>query len=86
MLFSQHYRAQVKTDHPEATFGGLGKILGENWATVDAAEKKKFQDDAKKLKAAYEIEKEAYLKNKTNTTTTDNKSDSSEEKEDKDSD
>jgi hypothetical protein len=40
MHFAQENRAKVKEDNPNATFGQLGKLLGEHWQNASAAEKK----------------------------------------------
>eukprot|EP01101_Sappina_pedata_P005813 TRINITY_DN274_c0_g1_i5.p1 TRINITY_DN274_c0_g1~~TRINITY_DN274_c0_g1_i5.p1 ORF type:complete len:147 (+),score=112.55 TRINITY_DN274_c0_g1_i5:547-987(+) len=61
MLFSQENRNKVKAENPEATFGQLGKLLGEKWAKVTDAEKKKFTDEAGKLKDQYDKDKKEYL-------------------------
>ena len=39
MLFNQKYRAIVKAENPEATFGGVGKLVGELWNSLDESEK-----------------------------------------------
>jgi hypothetical protein len=40
MLFQQEKRAQVKEDHPDATFGEIGKHLGDMWKRLDEDDKK----------------------------------------------
>jgi len=60
MLFSKAYRAQVKTENPEATFGELGKLIGQRWKDAKAEEKKKFQAQAEKDKAKYLKDKASY--------------------------
>lgn len=51
---------QAKKDHPDASFGEVGKILGSLWKEADAKEKSKFEDMAKKDKERYEKEKKEY--------------------------
>ncbi|KAI9473682.1 MAG: high mobility group box domain-containing protein [Benjaminiella poitrasii] len=40
MFFSQENRSKVKEENPEATFGQLGKLLGEKWKSMSDDEKK----------------------------------------------
>ena len=35
IIFSTEKRTEVKAANPEATFGELGKILGQMWASMD---------------------------------------------------
>ena len=39
MFFSQEHRKQVQADNPEASFGSIGKILGEKWKNMSDKEK-----------------------------------------------
>ena len=39
MRWSQAERNAVKTAHPELDFGGIGKKMGELWASLPADEK-----------------------------------------------
>lgn len=57
LLYSMDNRAKVKKENPDATFGDLGKLLGEAWANATASEKKKFEAAAAKDKVRYEKEK-----------------------------
>eukprot|EP00026_Physarum_polycephalum_P017666 Phypoly_transcript_18969.p1 GENE.Phypoly_transcript_18969~~Phypoly_transcript_18969.p1 ORF type:complete len:192 (+),score=47.18 Phypoly_transcript_18969:3-578(+) len=59
LLFANENRAKVKKANPDATFGELGKLLGEAWSNATAADKKKFTALADKDKARYEKEKAA---------------------------
>jgi structure-specific recognition protein 1 len=40
MYYSQANRPLVKKENPDAGFGEIGKILGEQWKALDAAGKK----------------------------------------------
>ncbi|KAI9486595.1 MAG: high mobility group box domain-containing protein [Benjaminiella poitrasii] len=57
MFFSQENRAKVKEENPEATFGQLGKLLGEKWKSMSDDEKKPYVEKAEKDKQRYENEK-----------------------------
>ncbi|CAO3612755.1 unnamed protein product [Cunninghamella echinulata] len=57
MFFSQANRNKVKEENPDATFGQLGKILGEKWKNMSDDEKKPYAEQAEKDKARYEAEK-----------------------------
>ena len=48
MLFSKEMRPKVKEDHPDLTFGGIGKKLGELWRELDPDEKEKYTNPEKK--------------------------------------
>ncbi|PVU95523.1 hypothetical protein BB561_001772 [Smittium simulii] len=60
MFFSQEYREKVKKENPDATFGQLGKILGEMWKTMTDEQKKPYALKAEKDKQRYETEKANY--------------------------
>ncbi|KAI7907098.1 high mobility group box domain-containing protein [Cokeromyces recurvatus] len=57
MFFSQENRAKVKEENPTATFGQLGKLLGEKWKAMSDEEKKPYIEKAEKDKERYEKEK-----------------------------
>ncbi|ORX60417.1 hypothetical protein DM01DRAFT_1332570 [Hesseltinella vesiculosa] len=57
MFFSQANRDKVKAESPNASFGELGKILGEKWRAMSDAQKKPYIEMAEKDKARYEAEK-----------------------------
>ncbi|CAO3618489.1 unnamed protein product [Cunninghamella blakesleeana] len=59
MFFSQQNRNKVKEENPDATFGQLGKILGEKWKNMSDDEKKPYVKKAEEDKARYEAEKAA---------------------------
>jgi len=64
MHFAKAKRAQIKEENPEATFGGLGKLIGEAWKEVTDEEKKKYEDMATADKERYGKEMGAYKKKK----------------------
>ncbi|CDH53379.1 nucleosome binding protein [Lichtheimia corymbifera JMRC:FSU:9682] len=57
MFFSQEQRSTVKEENPEATFGDIGKLLGQKWKELTDEEKKPYQDKAVADKQRYEEEK-----------------------------
>ncbi|KAI9365217.1 high mobility group box domain-containing protein [Pilaira anomala] len=59
MFFSQDQRATVKDESPEATFGQIGKILGEKWKALSDEQKKPYNEKAEADKKRYENEKAA---------------------------
>ncbi|CEP13358.1 hypothetical protein [Parasitella parasitica] len=59
MFFSQDNRAKVKEDNPEASFGTIGKLLGEKWKGLSDQEKKPYLEKAEADKKRYEKEKAA---------------------------
>ncbi|KAJ2788838.1 Non-histone chromosomal protein 6, partial [Coemansia guatemalensis] len=42
MYFSQEKRPDVKNNNPEATFGAIGKILGQMWSDLSESDKKPY--------------------------------------------
>ncbi|KAG1468245.1 hypothetical protein G6F56_003947 [Rhizopus delemar] len=59
MYFSKEQRSVVKEENPGATFGKLGKLLGEKWKSLSEEEKKPYTDLAATDKKRYEDEKAA---------------------------
>ncbi|KAJ1921411.1 Non-histone chromosomal protein 6 [Mycoemilia scoparia] len=59
MFFSKDYRERVKTENADATFGQIGKILGEMWRSMGDDQKAPYDKKAKEDKARYEREKNA---------------------------
>ena len=56
MYFSCDYRSVLKEQHPEASFGELGKLLGSTWRDLGSSEKEKYTDMARDDRARYEAE------------------------------
>jgi len=59
VYFSKANRASVVKENPDATFGEVGKLLGEAWQNTKAADRKKFEAEAAKDKVRYNKEKAA---------------------------
>ncbi|KAJ2080115.1 Non-histone chromosomal protein 6 [Coemansia sp. RSA 988] len=59
MYFSQEKRPEVKKTNPDATFGSIGKILGQMWTDLGESDKKPYLGLAQKDKVRYESEKKA---------------------------
>ncbi|ORY97785.1 high mobility group box domain-containing protein [Syncephalastrum racemosum] len=57
MFFSQEQRTRAQQENPDATFGQIGKILGEMWGKMSDEEKKPYTDKAEADKKRYEAEK-----------------------------
>ena len=62
MHFAKAKRAQIKDENPEATFGGIGKLIGEAWKEASEEEKKRYEEEAAADKERYDKEMEAYKK------------------------
>jgi len=60
MFFSQDKRAEVKRDNPDASFGELGKIIGNLWKNASAEEKEKYEKKALEDKERYRREMEIF--------------------------
>jgi len=59
MFFSQEHRKLVQTENPDASFGEIGKILGEKWKHMNDRDKKPYVEKAELDKKRYESEKAA---------------------------
>ncbi|KAI8095259.1 high mobility group box domain-containing protein [Thamnidium elegans] len=59
MFFSQDQRSTVKEESPDATFGQIGKLLGEKWKSMTDEQKKPYVAKAEIDKKRYESEKAA---------------------------
>lgn len=62
MYYATDMREQVKQENPNATFGDVGKIIGDKWRQLGAEEKKVYEEKAVADKKRYEDEKAAYKK------------------------
>ena len=61
MFFSQEMRPKIQEKNAEASFGEIGKLLGEAWKNVSEEEKKRFEDMAEADKERYKKEMESYV-------------------------
>jgi len=43
--FCSEWRPKTKAENPDATFGELGKLLGEKWKTLSESEKAKYKKE-----------------------------------------
>jgi len=59
MFFSQEHRKLVQTENQDASFGEIGKILGEKWKHMSDRDKKPYVEKAEQDKKRYESEKVA---------------------------
>lgn len=57
MFFAQENRDTVKIKNPDASFGEIGKILGELWKKLPSEDKLPYENRAKKDKERFETEK-----------------------------
>jgi len=53
-------RPTIKQQNPAATFGQLGKLIGEEWAKLVPEQKKEYEDLAAADKERYAKENKAY--------------------------
>ena len=83
MIFSNEVRAQIKKDHPEMTFGELGKKIGELFRALSSDKKLKYEDLAKKEKEKYKQAMIAF-ENKKQGATKDNDDDEDDDDDDDD--
>ncbi|KAJ1989395.1 Non-histone chromosomal protein 6 [Coemansia spiralis] len=60
MFFSQAKRAEVREKNPNASFGSIGKMLGDMWKGMSEADKIPYVKLAEKDKVRYDAAKEAY--------------------------
>jgi len=55
-------RAAMKAEHADANVMDIAKMCGVQWKGMNATEKKKYTDQAKKAKKVYDLKKKAYDK------------------------
>ena len=60
MFYSQENREKIKSENPEASFGEMGRIMGERWKTMTDAQKKSYVEKSDRDKSRYEKEKAEY--------------------------
>jgi len=57
MYFLQDWRERIKQENPEASFGELGRLLGDKWKELDDDKKKPYMEQAARDKVRAEQEK-----------------------------
>lgn len=60
MLFSNDHRNKIKVENPEATFGEIGRKLGEAWKKLTDKQKQVYTNKAEADKQRYTTEMETY--------------------------
>ncbi|KAJ3212409.1 Non-histone chromosomal protein 6 [Entophlyctis luteolus] len=53
LIFANENRARVRAANPDASFGQVGKLLGQEWKEISEAEKQKYVALQEKDKARY---------------------------------
>lgn len=61
-LFMGDERAKVRASNPDFTVAEIGRELGDRWNSLDAAKKEKYQEQAAKDRARYDLEMKEYSK------------------------
>jgi len=57
MVFSNVKRAEIKQQHPEASFGDIGKILGVLWKQLPEEEKLPYASAAREDRQRYDVQR-----------------------------
>ena len=60
MFFSKDKREEIKKANPDASFGEVGKLVGEAWKKLGDEEKKPYEASAAEDKERHEKELKAY--------------------------
>uniref|UniRef100_A0A7S4HR37 HMG box domain-containing protein n=1 Tax=Odontella aurita TaxID=265563 RepID=A0A7S4HR37_9STRA len=60
MFFAKDARAKIKEQNPDASFGEMGKMVGQAWKKLSDEEKKKYEEMAKDDGARYKREMANY--------------------------
>ncbi|KAK3180341.1 Non-histone chromosomal protein 6 [Lecanicillium sp. MT-2017a] len=60
MFFANEQRENVREENPDATFGEVGKRLGERWKALSDKQRAPYEAKAAADKKRYEDEKAAY--------------------------
>ncbi|KAG0235479.1 Non-histone chromosomal protein 6 [Actinomortierella wolfii] len=60
LLFCEEWREKVRAEHPDASFGEIGKLLGQQWRDYTDEQKAPYIAKHEKAKAKYNQEKAAY--------------------------
>ncbi len=65
MMFSNEQRNKIKADNPEATFGEIGRKVGEAWKALNDKQKAVYTKKAEEDKQRYESEFQTYTEGQT---------------------
>lgn len=65
MMFSNEQRNKIKTDNPEASFGEIGRKVGEAWKALNDKQKQTYVKKAEQDKKRYESELQTYTEGQT---------------------
>jgi hypothetical protein len=65
MMFSNENRNKIKTDNPEATFGEIGRKVGEAWKALNDKQKVVYTNKAEEDKKRYETDFQTYTEGQT---------------------
>lgn len=74
--FSKKLRPQIKEENPDASFGQLGKLIGERWSKLGADDRKEFETLAAADKERYAREMKSYQAKKDSSSDSSSNSDS----------
>lgn len=53
MMYSNEHRNRIKGENPEATFGDVGRLVGEAWKSLDESAKSVYTKKSESEKARY---------------------------------
>ena len=56
MIFARENRNEIKSNNPEASFGEMGKAIGNAWKALSDEEKVTYNDKSEKDKERYKID------------------------------
>jgi hypothetical protein len=65
MMFSNEQRSKIKADNPEASFGEIGRKVGEAWKGLTDKQKQTYVKKAEQDKQRYESELQTYTEGQT---------------------
>ncbi|EPY50934.1 high-mobility group non-histone chromatin protein [Schizosaccharomyces cryophilus OY26] len=82
MFFSITNREKVKNENPDASFGGIGSLLGKKWKELPADKRRPYEERAREDKDRYERDRSDYDNKIINEAKKNAKKEQSDEKED----
>jgi len=59
-IFSNKRRKEMKETNPDKKLTEISKMIAAEWKKMDGASKKPYEEDAKTLKAKYEVDMQKY--------------------------